>query len=80
MELITSVEFEENGRIWVTESWGMDGVVYSVGHWIYLFQQDIWPLQIVLKLFFAWYLPILIALMILKFVLGHRAPGHHNAK
>jgi len=59
---------------------GIDGVFYTVGHWIVLIQADFWPLGIVFKMFFLFYLPLLVALLVLKLVLGHRAPGHHNTK
>lgn len=29
MELIERIEYEEDGIVWVTERYGIDGVVYS---------------------------------------------------
>jgi len=59
-----------------TLPFGIDGVFYTVGHWIVLIQTDFWPLHIVFTMFFFFYLPFLILLMTLRFILGHRAPGH----
>jgi phosphotransferase system glucose/maltose/N-acetylglucosamine-specific IIC component len=58
-----------------TLPFGIDGVLYTVGRWILQVQNDLWPLQIVIHMFFYFYLPFLVVLLILKFILGHRAPG-----
>jgi len=58
-----------------TLPFGVDGVLYTVGHWVYLIQAYIWPLEIVFTMFFFVYLPFRFTLLVLRFVLGHRAPG-----
>jgi len=39
---------------------GIDGTFYTVGHWILQIQTDFWPLDIVFRMFFLFYLPFLL--------------------
>jgi len=53
---------------------GIDQALYTTGVWIHDVIQYVWPLEIFFKLFFLIYLPFTLLLIVLKFVLGHRAP------
>jgi len=58
-----------------TLPFGIDGALWTVGQWIAQVTAYIWPLDIVFTIFFHVYLPFQITLLLLKFFLGHRAPG-----